>query len=195
MPLTNQNNMKSNKQFVSDIEAGNAWEFALHSELAQYLHGITKPSEITKVDGMYPGGFGYEPDMTITSSLEAKVRLAKNFTFTSAIDYPFDSIFVNEVYKTCQRNMEVKDYLRLSQQEQLVYMKPFHSYWIASADMSHVAVISPATKPCWFQREVYSAKDRRPALNWCCPLKTDSGRPVVLFGKFPDDVPQLLTRL
>lgn len=187
--------MKTNKQFAHDTMVGKQWEMQLHAALADYLPGLTPPAELEVVDGLPLGGWGYEPDMRLEVSLEAKVRLAGNFKFTCAKDYPFDSIIVNEVYKTHPPTMTHDEYLRLPIADQVSRMKPFHSYWIASADLSHVAVIAPSTKPCWFQQEMWSPKDRRTARNWLCPLVTPAGRPIVLFGKFPEDIPKLLTRL
>lgn len=187
--------MKSNRQFVSDIEAGNEWEFRLHEQLSKYLHGLTEPEKIVREGGMVAGGFSYVPDMQVASSLEAKVRLDSRFNFTCAGDFPFKSIYVNEVYKTHQENITTDDYLALPMVQQLSLMKPFHSYWIGSTSQNHVAVVGPATKPVWFQERVWSKKDRRYALNWCCPICLPDGRPVVRFGKFPDDIPKLLTCL
>lgn len=187
--------MKTDEQFQADIKAGNSWETNLWHELAKYLHGLPQPEQVEHMGDRVLGGFGYAPDMAVPSSIEAKIRLAGNFRFTSAKDFPFQSIIVNEVYKTHQENITSADYLRLKPLEQLVYMKPFHSYWIASCDMTHVALIRPATKPLWFQQQMWSPKDRRYALNWLCPLNYPNGTPAVLFGAFPNDVPQLLTQV
>lgn len=187
--------MKTNEQFAADIVAGNQWEVSLHRQLAQYLHGLTEPASVAMAGGVVVGGFSYVPDMQIVSSLEAKVRLDSRFDFTCADDFPFKSIYVNEVYKTHQENITTDEYLALPMVRQLSLMKPFHSYWIGSTSQRHVAVIGPSTKPVWFQEKVYSKKDRRHALNWCCPIRMPDGRPVVRFGKFPEDIPKLLTCL
>jgi hypothetical protein len=187
--------MKTDGQFRRDIAIGNAWEAKLYRELSAFIHGLTEPEQAQVVNGMVAGGFGYDPDMQVLVSLEAKVRLDTRFDFTNASDFPYRSIIVNEVYKTHQDNITTEDYLALPVHRQLTLMKPFHSYWVGNYSQTHVAVISPATKPVWFQQRVYSPKDRRDALNWCCPIVMPDGRPVVQFGKFPDDIPKLLTRL
>jgi hypothetical protein len=204
--------MKTDQQFAEDIAAGNGWEVELWAELRKYLHGLEKPLPAETMNGKVIGGFGYQPDMQLKSmvlankrdaqfygdcqvSLEAKVRLGSGFDFTCATDFPYDDIIVNEVYKTHPITMTEAQYLKLSLMEQKVFMRPFHSYWIGATNRRHVAVICPATKPLWTQRSVFSPKDRRVALNWMCPVKKPTGGPCILFGKFPEDVPRLLTYL
>lgn len=203
--------MKTDEQFALDIEAGNSWESRLYGELSKYLD-LTEPEPAETYEGKVIGGFVYEPDMLVrrmvvakggkdemfygecVSAVEAKIRLGE-FRFSSADDYPYPTIFVNEVYKTAPRNLTPGDYLALPIAEQRARMRPFHSYWIASSDGENVAVICPATKPLWSQAQVFSPKDRRPALNWQCPIRKPGGGSAVLFGKFPDDVGRLLTYL
>lgn len=204
--------MKTDEQFASDIAIGNAWEMHLWRHLSRYIHGIDQPVEPDRFGDKIIGGFEYRPDMKVKAmavaqsghdarfyagvsmAIEAKVRLG-GFHFTSADDFPFEDIIVNEVYKTSPEHLSEQEYLRLKLQEQKSYMRPFHSYWIGSSDQRHVAVICPATKPLWFQKNTYSPKDRRPALNWHCPIKKPGGGNAVFFGKFPEDVGHLLTRL
>lgn len=204
--------MKTDEQFSADIAEGNAFELELWSKLSKYIHGLEPPMQAERFGGKVIGGFTYRPDMKVKAvvvaqgsiderfyagvscSIEAKVRLGE-FRFTCADDYPFPDIIVNEVYKTSPEHISWNDYSRLSLQDQKSYMRPFHSYWIGSSDRRHVAVICPATKPLWFQQVTYSSKDRRPATNWHCPIRKADGKPAVFFGKFPDDVGHLLTRL
>jgi hypothetical protein len=195
MGLNKEVEMKSDEQFCKDIAAGNSWEQELWDGLSAFIHGIPRPRIAQQMGNRMLGGFSYESDMKIPSSLEAKIRLASSFAFTCADDYPFDSIIVNEVYKTKQDHQTRDEYLCLTLVEQLVYMRPFHSYWIASCDRKHVAVIRPVTKPLWFQKSMWSPKDKRHALNWMCPLFYPNGDPAVLFGRFPEDIKQLLTHL
>lgn len=204
--------MKTDEQFAADIAIGNAWEQELWRQLSTYLHGIEQPVEPDRFGDKIIGGFDYKPDMKLRSmvvaqsgrdtrfyaavqvSLECKVRLGQ-FMFTSADDFPYPDIIVNEVYKTSPEHITDHDYLRMPVAAQKAYMRPFHSYWIGSSDRRHVAVICPATKPLWVQRQTYSPKDRRSALNWHCPIKKPGGGNAVFFGKFPEDVGHLLTRL
>jgi hypothetical protein len=204
--------MKTDQQFAEDIERGNTWELRLYEELSKYLYGLTEPEVAETFEGRVIGGFSYVPDIQVeqlvvakgglderfygtqTASIECKLRLGQ-FRFTSADDYPYPTVIVNEVYKTGPRNLTPSEYLALSQDDQKARMRPFHSYWIASSDGNHVAVICPATKPLWIQKATYSPKDRRPALNWECPLRKPNGGPAVLFGRFPEDVRHLLTYL
>ena len=106
--------MKSDEQFCKDIAAGNSWEQELWEHLSAFIHGIPKPRIAQQMGNRMLGGFGYESDMKIASSLEAKIRLAKSFSFTCAEDYPFDSVIVNEVYKTKQDHQTREEYLRMS---------------------------------------------------------------------------------
>lgn len=204
--------MKTDEQFAADFAVGSAFEFELWRQLSRYIYGLEEPVAPDKYGDKVIGGFGYTPDMKVKSmvvsqsgydqrfyagvkvALEAKIRLGE-FLFTSADDYPFDDIIVNEVYKTAPDHVSQHDYLKLSMPDQKSYMRPFHSYWIASSDRSHVAVICPATKPLWFQGKTYSYKDRREALNWHCPIRKADGKPAVFFARFPDDVGHVLTRL
>lgn len=202
--------MKTDDQFSEDIEQGNEWERQLWAELSKYIYGLEEPVPADRVGEKVVGGFLYEPDMKVKTlvavnqkdkefygetiaSIEAKVRLGSGFDFTCADDFPYPDLIVNEVYKTHPRNMTPGDYLKLPVDRQKAMMRPFHSYWIASTSRRHVAVVIPATKPLWSQRAIYSPKDRRPALNWMCPIRRANGRPAVLFGKFPEDVERLLT--
>jgi hypothetical protein len=204
--------MKTDEQFAQDIDQGNEWEKQLWAELSKYIYGLTAPVAAEKVGEKVVGGFLYKPDMAVKTlvavnqrdrefygetiaSIEAKVRLGSGFDFTGADDFPYPDLIVNEVYKTAPQHMTPGDYLKLSVQEQKTLMRPFHSYWIASTSRQHVAVVIPATKPLWTQKSLYSPKDRRPALNWMCPIRRENGRQAVLFGKFPEDVPRLLTYL
>lgn len=204
--------MKTDAQFAADLEVGNAFEKELYAALGKYLYDLEAPPIPDVFNGKIIGGFIYKPDMKLRSivavkgskdeqfyagvqaSLECKVRLGQ-FKFTTADDYPFEDIIVNEVYKTSPEHVTEHDYLRMTIQEQKAYMRPFHSYWIANSAQSHVAVICPATKPLWIQKQTYSPKDRRSALNWHCPIRKPDGKPAVFFGRFPDDVGHLLTRL
>mgnify|MGYP003325765297 CR=1 FL=1 len=204
--------MKTDEQFAADIAVGNAWEWELWEQLRKYLHDLEPPPMPDRFGDKIIGGFDYKPDMKLQSmvvanggkdalwyagvkvSLECKVRLDE-FRFTSAEDFPYPDIIVNEVYKTSPEHITDHDYLRLPLAAQKSFMRPFHSYWIGSSDKKHVAVICPATKPIWVQRQTYSRKDRRSALNWHCPIKKPGGGNAVFFGKFPDDIGHLLTRL
>jgi len=204
--------MKTDEQFAADIDQGNEWELELWDCLRKYLHGLERPVGAEKVGQKVVGGFGYQPDMRLKSmviankkdasfygdcmvSVEAKVRLGSGFDFTCAADFPYPDLIVNEVYKTHPMTMTESQYLKLSMMEQKVCMRPFHSYWIGATNRKHVAVVCPATKPLWTQKQMFSPKDRRAALNWMCPISKPTGGPCVLFGKFPDDVPRLLTYL
>lgn len=204
--------MKTDEQFATDIAAGNAFEQALFAELGKYIWGLEPPAKPDYLNGKVIGGFAYQPDMKLQSvvvaqggteerfygavkvSLECKARLGE-FMFTGAADFPFPDIIVNEVYKTSPEHITEADYTKLSVQEQKAYMRPFHSYWISNSQRTHVAVICPATKPLWIQKQTYSWKDRRSALNWHCPIQKPAGGNAVFFGKFPEDVGHLLTRL
>lgn len=204
--------MKTDEQFAADIAEGNEFERRLWEEMSRYIDGIEPPVEPDRFGQKIIGGFTYRPDMKVkamsvaqsghdarfyagvTMAIEAKVRLGE-FHFTGADDFPFEDVIVNEVYKTAPGHLTEAHYLKLPINEQKAYMRPFHSYWIANSARSHVAVICPATKPLWTQRVVYSPKDRRPALNWNCPLRKPGGGNAVFFGKFPEDVGHLLTRL
>lgn len=204
--------MKTDQQFANDLAIGNAFERELFEQLRKYLHDLEEPPVPDVFNGKVIGGFTYKPDMKlktmvvaqggkderfygeVKASLECKIRLGE-FHFTGASDYPFPDIIVNEVYKTSPAHVSEADYLKMSIQAQKTYMRPFHSYWISNSAATHVAVICPATKPLWFQRQTYSAKDRRSALNWHCPIHKPQGGAAVFFGKFPDDIPHLLTRL
>lgn len=204
--------MKTDKQFAEDLAIGNAFEMDLWRALSRYIHGIDQPFEPDRLGDKVIGGFEYRPDLKVKAvitaqsgydarfyagvglAVECKVRLGE-FKFTGPDDFPFPDIIVNETYKTSPDHVTESQYLRMSIQEQKSFMRPFHSYWIASSTRSHVAVICPATKPLWFQKQTYSPKDRRPALNWHCPIAKPGGGNAVLFGKFPEDVPHLLTRL
>ena len=204
--------MKTDEQFAADIAVGNAWEQELWRHLGKDIPGTEPPVEPDRFGDKIVGGFTYKPDMKLRSmvvaqgsiderwyagvcvSLECKVRLGQ-FKFTDANDFPFPDIIVNEVYKTSPEHITDHAYLKLSMAEQKAYMRPFHSYWIGSSDRRHVAVICPATKPLWTQQQTYSPKDRRSALNWHCPIKKPQGGNAVFFGRFPDDVGHLLTRL
>lgn len=181
--------MKSQRQFRADIASGYEWETQLHRCLAQYLYGLAAPRQNEVVDGVVLGGFDDGPDMQVATSVEAKIRLSASFRFTDAASYPFPTVIVNEVYKTRPDNMTVASYMALPLLDQLALMRPFHSYWIASSDRLHVAVVTPATKHLWRQERMISRKDRRAAINWVCP------REAVLFGRFPADVKYLLTRM
>lgn len=204
--------MKTDEQFAADIAIGNAFEMDLWRQLSRYIHGISEPVDPDKCGDKIIGGFTYHPDMKLKSmvvsqsgyesrfyagvslAVECKVRLG-DFVFTGADDFPYADIIVNEVYKTSPEHLTDGRYLRMSINDQKSYMRPFHSYWIASSTQKHVAVICPATKAMWQQRTVYSPKDRRPALNWVCPIRKPNGGPAVLFGKYPSDVQRLLTYL
>lgn len=204
--------MKTDEQFAADLAIGNKWEMDLWRQLSRYIHGIDAPVQPDRFGEKIIGGFSYRPDMKVRAvvaaqsghdarfyagvslAIEAKVRLGE-FLFTNANDFPFPDIIVNEVYKTSPQHLTEQEYLRLKVEEQKSFMQPFHSYWIGSSDKKHVAVICPATKPLWFQRVTYSPKDRRPALNWHCPILKPDGKPAVFFGEFPDCVGHLLTRL
>lgn len=204
--------MKGDKDWLADYDAGLTWESELFEVLSRYIHDLDPPKRSDTIDGKIVGGFSYRPDMRARSfiaaqsghdsrfyagvsvALEAKIRLC-GFHFSGADDFPYPTIIVNEVFKTHPAHLTERDYLKLSVEDQKAYMRPFHSYWIASSDKQCVAVICPATKPLWSQESVYSRKDRRPALNWVCPIKKPSGGNAVLFGRFPRDVPRLLTYL
>lgn len=204
--------MKTDEQFAEDIAHGNRFELALWSHLSKYIYGLVPPVEAERLGNKVIGGFTYRPDMkaqaVVTAqgslderfygetcvAIEAKIRLGQ-FKFTCADDFPFDDIICNEVYKTAPAHISWNDYSKLSLKDQLSYMRPFHSYWIANSEQTHVAVICPATKPLWFQRKTFSPKDRRVAMNWHCPIRKPDGKPAVFFGRFPDDVGHLLTRL
>ena len=204
--------MKTDEQFAGDLAKGCAFELDLFAELGRYLHGLEAPPVPDVFEGKVIGGFIYKPDMRLRAmvvanggkdalfyggvyeSLECKIRLGE-FHFTNADDYPFPDIIVNEVYKTSPAHISEAKYTAMSIQEQKSYMRPFHSYWIANTARTHVAVICPATKPLWFQKLTYSPKDRRAANNWHCPIRKPAGGNAVFFGRFPDDVGHLLTRL
>lgn len=204
--------MKTDEQFAEDIAAGNEFEQKLFAVLSRFIFGLEPPARPDYLNGKVIGGFAYTPDMKLRSmvvaqggkderfyagvqaSIECKARLGE-FMFTSADDFPFQDIIVNEVYKTSPEHITEARYTQMSIKEQKAYMRPFHSYWIANSQRSHVAVICPATKPLWIQKQTYSWKDRRSALNWHCPIQKPGGGHAVFFGKFPDDVPHLLTRL
>ena len=204
--------MKTDEQFAKDIAIGNAWEMDLWKQLSRYIYGIDQPVQPDRFGDKIIGGFTYRPDMKVRAMavaqsghdarfyagvdlcIEAKVRLGA-FRFTGVDDFPFEDIIVNEVYKTSPEHLSENEYLRMGLKEQKSYMRPFHSYWIGSSDKQHVAVICPATKPLWFQQTTYSPKDRRPALNWHCPIRKPDGKPAVFFGRFPESVGDLLTRL
>lgn len=202
--------VKTKEQFAEDCSHGNSWELALGEELRRYAPSLSPfRGAIYGAGNKVVGGFALDPDFqalakvevvakdekwwaTDSKSVEAKIRLADQFMFTCADDYPYDTIIVNEVYKTRPEHMTADEYLALNQFDQLVYMHWFHSYWIGSADKKHVALILPCTKPLWKQEWMWSPKDRRKALNWLCPIRS-GGRDRVLFGRFPEDVPKLLT--
>jgi hypothetical protein len=205
--------VKTDEQFAADIAEGVAFERELFNVLAEYIHGLEPPQIPDHFDGKIIGGFSYQPDMKlrtmvvaqggkderfyagVQASLECKVRLGE-FMFTSADDFPYPDIIVNEVYKTGPQHLTEAAYSKLSIANQKTFMRPFHSYWISNSKHSHVAVICPATKPLWTQRQTYSPKDRRSALNWHCPIRKPGGNGnAVFFGRFPEDVPHLLTRL
>lgn len=204
--------MKTDQQFADDLAIGNAFEKELFEILGRYIHGLEPPPVPDVFDGKVIGGFVYKPDMKLKTmvvaqggaderfyagvrvSLECKIRLGE-FHFTSSEDFPFPDIIVNEVYKTSPDHITEAEYTAMPLKQQLAYMRPFHSYWISNSSKTHVAVICPATKPLWFQRQTYSPKDRRSAMNWHCPIQKPGGGNAVFFGRFPDDVPHLLTRL
>lgn len=204
--------VKSREQFTEDVQIGNAWEQRLWEELTKYLPTLSPPRPAVLEDGLAVGGFQYTPDMKLTTMVhhsqkdaafygdcqvcvEAKVRLSDGFNFTGPDDFPFPDVIVTEVYKTAPAHIAPMAYIKMPINKQKTLMRPFHSYWIGSTDQRHVMVILPASKPLWTHKTLYSPKDGRAALNWMCPLKKPNGGPAVLFGRFPDDVPHLLTYL
>lgn len=185
--------MKPDDLFLEDRQAGEIWEEYLFKVLAQYWPDMLKPPKST---GMRDNG-----DMHVTVNLGsfvttavigAKRRLqnrAEPFYFTDEHDYPYSTVIVDQENKLKSPFIDDAKYYALDEASKKTWIARFHSYWVASIDMSHVAVITPGTKRLWRLGQKRSWKDRcvRPQVNWECPTSA------VRFGKFPEDVPTLLT--
>lgn len=175
--------VKNQREFLDDYNWGLDWETKVADLITRCNPYVDKPAKFSKVHGGRVIGFDDDGDMRASVHIGCKRR---RLAFTGREDYPFPTVFVDEEYKLIPDHMDREDYYALPVQERLARIKWFHSYWIASSDMNHVALIVPATKRHWILEKVYSPKDRRDAFNWACPVSK------VIFGK-TSDIPSLLT--
>lgn len=89
-------------------------------------------------------------DIEITKKIEVKQR---NFNFTSVEDYPYETIFISEIYRMKKL---------LPQLEAVI---------VVSGDGSHAASVSAATVGYWVVDAKWDSKQGRECEFLACPKK------------------------
>lgn len=175
--------MKSPDDYRVDSAFGGEWEAKVASLLRRCNPYLEQPKKFNaEVNGEL---IGFPDDGDLRASVVLGIKRRK-ISFTCREDYPFKTVFIDEEYKMIPDYMNKDSYYALSTDHKRSRLRWFHSYWIGSQDMSHVALILPATKRHWVLEPVYSKRDVRWATNWACPKEK------VLFGR-AEDIPSLLT--
>lgn len=169
--------MKNPAQYRTANALGKEFEDKVYAELRRFNPGISKPPK--------PEEWA-EDDGDIRADVEIICKRRLKLDFTCREDFPFQTVYVNEQYKMRPAHMSKDEYCSLPMEEKLRLMKWFHSCWVSSADMTHIALVLPSTKRHWGLENVWSPEDNRYALTFSCP------KDKVLFGRF-EDMPSLLT--
>lgn len=87
-------------------------------------------------------------DIEIIKRIEVKRRA---IPFTTAEDYPYPSVFIDEVYKVDEALRDVE-------------------YWvILNHDMSHMAMVRPSTRRHWLIEEHFDPIQKRVCRWYACP--------------------------
>lgn len=158
--------MKTDRDFYNDYNFGMEWHQKVHSA----LHGrnpdiwIPKP-HTTLIEGKVLG-FADDGDIAATCLIQPKRR---KIDFTCQRDYPYPTIFIDEEYKLKSDHISDADYFALPEKERLAHLKWFHSYWISNRDMTHCALVIPASKRYWTLDRHWSKPDRRWVTSWAVP--------------------------
>lgn len=175
--------MKSPDSFRRDYEWGLEWEDRVVSLIQKCNPYVEQPPKFSKVVHGRVVGFTDQGDITAQTLISCKRRRVE---FTGQQDYPYPTVFVDEEYKLIPDHIPHDVYYAMPLTEKLASLKWFHSYWIGSADMRHVALIIPASKPYWTLEERFSPQDNRNTMTWACP----KGK--AIFGSV-EDLSSLLT--
>jgi hypothetical protein len=159
--------LKPDAVFKENLRQAEAVERLLYTLLSPLNHEL-RPKKPVVDEGGAVIGFQDDGDMTFVGRVECKQRRLK---FTSAADFPFKTVLIDEVYKLRQPHVTEGMWEQFTWAEQLAHIKWFHSYWIVSSDMRYAAVIKPSTKCHWKMRTVTDSTEGRQCVNYECPVE------------------------
>lgn len=140
--------MKPSAEFVRDWQAshGPVMDVALWLKRIGYDVKLNVPD--LRPDAAERFRYSDTGDIEVLQRIEVKRR---SIDFTSAGDYPFPTIFVDEVYKVDAR------------------LKGLLGFVIVNAAGTHAACVTPATKPRWTRETKFDLRQQRDCTWYCCP--------------------------
>jgi hypothetical protein len=151
------------RPFAEALARGKEWEWVVYGLLKVRYPDIRRP--LTYEEAI--GRVDEEPDMAVRGlAVQCKRR---EFNFTCATDFPYQTVMIDEEYKLRSDYISQDEYLSMPEHERLQNLKQFMCYFIASQDMTHMAVVIPASKAYWRLRKRDLKRDARPSYSWECP--------------------------
>ncbi len=142
--------LKSETEFIRDINESAKYVDACVAWLtgrglkAKAMPLVVRPDVSVKNDFLDNG------DIEITKRIEVKHR---SINFTSADDYPYDTVIVDELYKVDRSDSGDLD-----------------KYMIVNNKCTHICIVDSCTKNSWTTETHYDAAQKRTCTFYVCPL-------------------------
>ena len=160
---------RNHKDFERYVRFGKEWEWIVYEMLRERFPSIRPPKSADQALATYTR-HRPDPDSDLAINgfpIECKRR---NFHFTNAADYPYQSFYIDEEYKLRDKSLPERAYFAMSMPERRSYIKPFMMYLTCNKDMTHMGVVIPASKNYWtIDRRTLWADDRK-GDSWACQL-------------------------
>lgn len=167
--------MQRSQQFADYLRYGKEWEWLAYHLLKDRFPDIRPPKTLEEALALGPDD---EPDMQINGMpVECKRR---RFAFTGPHDFPYQHFYIDEEYKLRDPRLPKQEYYAKPEGERLSYIKPFFMYLTANADLTHMGVVIPASKPYWSLDRRQLRRDSREGSSWACRLNK------VIFVEIPE---------
>jgi hypothetical protein len=155
-------------QFADYLRFGKEWEWLCYELLKGRFPDIRPPKTLEQALALGAGAVDEEPDMQILGfPVECKRR---RFHFTGKEDFPYQHFYIDEEYKLRDPRVSARDYNALPPAERLSFIKPFFCYLTANADLTHMGVVIPASKPYWTLDRRRLRRDDREGQSWACRI-------------------------
>ncbi len=142
--------MKGNKEFTTDFFNSFGSVFIVGAYLQRLGFKIVVPVPEIRPDEAERMKYMDEGDLLVTMPVQVKER---SIQFSSAEDYPFQTIFIDETYKI---------------------KKDTFMYVIVSSDHLYAALIDRSTRKHWVTESIFDSKQDRQCDNAACPTELAS---------------------
>lgn len=160
--------VRSQEDFRAFVSYGKEWEWKVFRMLRQRYPDIRRPKTLEEALAIPRGQRDEESDIALLGMpIECKRR---KFQFTNASDYPYQSFYIDEEYKLRDPRIPADEYAALPEADRLACIKPFCLYMTCNADMTHMGVVIPASKPYWRLDSGRLRLDDRQHHSWACAL-------------------------